>query len=583
MDCVLHIEGALGIDHADVPLTSKQVTEVVGPNASGKTSIAVAAQAVFARNANPLRLPATLAKWYLFDQTGDGSVRFDDEGVETVWWPATQKITGPAEKDPVSSEAAVGLVDFVSRTGTKERLVALQDALLPDDEIVIQKVTGRLGEYLPASDVKGAVHHVRERGWDATQAVYADRARVTKREWSAITNVYYGVRVAADWRPDGWIADMDGMTVGRAEAAVTDVRDALEALHRVQAVSEQDRERAEAARDALPELKRRATECDDKVRRIDSERAGLPLGEASRAVQTARAAVKAADAEVRRYKKTEKHQRCPHCDRALTIRPGGEIVAFDAEVLEQLTAAAAERKRDAAAVAAGLEARLDDLDSEHNLLTDERRRALAVHFAAQKAADDAQGKAALADHPLADDMRAAALSEAEQAVEDARDVVKMVKAQREAAGLHETIVRYAAIATQLGPKGVRARMIDEGRRKLRGGLVALSRTTGWAIVEVDESGTVVYDGLPVPMCSESERWRAQACIQLTLAAITGAQVVVLDRADLLDAATRASLFRGLRRVTAATGMAVLVCSTGEPLAEKPEWGRQVVVEEGVTA
>ena len=37
-----------------------------------------------------------------------------------------------------------------------------------------------------------------------------------------------------------------------------------------------------------------------------------------------------------------------------------------------------------------------------------------------------------------------------------------------------------------------------------------------------------------PLCSESERWRTQRShIQLTLAAITGSKVVVLDRADLL--------------------------------------------------
>ena len=46
------------------------------------------------------------------------------------------------------------------------------------------------------------------------------------------------------------------------------------------------------------------------------------------------------------------------------------------------------------------------------------------------------------------------------------------------------------------------------------------------------------------MCSESERWRAQAAIQLTLGAITCSKVVVLDRGDLLDAPNRARAGEG---------------------------------------
>ena len=45
----------------------------------------------------------------------------------------------------------------------------------------------------------------------------------------------------------------------------------------------------------------------------------------------------------------------------------------------------------------------------------------------------------------------------------------------------------------------------------------------------------MWDTRPVQLCSESEKWRAQAAIQLTLAAMTGSRAVVLDRADLLDA------------------------------------------------
>ena len=58
----LEIENTLGIERAAIDLEPGQIVEVVGPNASGKTSLAVCAQAVLARESNPLGLSAADAK-----------------------------------------------------------------------------------------------------------------------------------------------------------------------------------------------------------------------------------------------------------------------------------------------------------------------------------------------------------------------------------------------------------------------------------------------------------------------------------------------------------------------------------------
>ena len=59
--------------------------------------------------------------------------------------------------------------------------------------------------------------------------------------------------MAADWRPDGWLADFDHLTPQIAEERVTNARDALNALHRVQAISESEQEAAESAAADLPD------------------------------------------------------------------------------------------------------------------------------------------------------------------------------------------------------------------------------------------------------------------------------------------------------------------------------------------
>ena len=50
----LSIQQTLGIVNAEIDLEPGRIVEVVGPNASGKTSLAVCAQAVLSRDSNPL-------------------------------------------------------------------------------------------------------------------------------------------------------------------------------------------------------------------------------------------------------------------------------------------------------------------------------------------------------------------------------------------------------------------------------------------------------------------------------------------------------------------------------------------------
>ena len=154
-------------------------------------------------------------------------------------------------------------------------------------------------------------------------------------------------------------------------------------------------------------------------------------------------------------------------------------------------------------------------------------------------------------------------------MEDAREVVRLVRAEAEAARLHQTIARYADIARALGPEGVRAKMLAAGLTKLNAGLGVIAKAAAWPLTAVGDNGGIAIADRPIALCSESERWRAQSAIQLTLGAITGSKVVVLDRGDLLDASNRAGLVKAVSRVVGKTGMAVLLCSTGMAVSDAP--------------
>ena len=69
----------LGIVDAEIDLEPGRIVEVVGPNASGKTSIAVCAQAVLARDSNPLGLSAAESKRN-YPHDGAEDAKRDDTG-----------------------------------------------------------------------------------------------------------------------------------------------------------------------------------------------------------------------------------------------------------------------------------------------------------------------------------------------------------------------------------------------------------------------------------------------------------------------------------------------------------------------
>ena len=563
----LHVENTLGIVSAEIELIPGQILEVVGPNASGKTSLAVCAQAVLARESNPMGLSAADAKrCYPHDGSEDARVELAD----VTWWPMRGTLQGPTyvpSDAPLSHPEAVGLVDFTAKRGAKERAAVFQNALLPPPEAVMEAVKERLATYLDPKDLAGAMEMLAERGWEATESIYADRAKEAKQGWRAITARNYGVRVAADWRPDGWLADFDHLTVQQAEERVTNARDALNALHRVQAVSEAEQEAAERAKADIPALQGNVAKYEGELAKMNADLAAIPLDAANAEVKRIQNAI----AEINRA--LANRQNCPHCDGALFI-VNGQVQPANMDI--------AEHERSLTSL------RSDHYDADAHAHDMADRHGNAFEHKAQPNLDRAKTELSLANKVAAKSGTVqtegdrAALAQTEQEVEDSREVVKMVSAEADAARLHETICRYVEIAKALGPEGVRAKLLEDGLRKLNGGLATIAKAAGWPLVNIAENGGILSGhgiGRPIAMCSESERWRAQAALQLTLAAITKSKCVVLDRVDLLDDANRLGLTKAVERVVGKTGMSVLLCGTGAVGDRYAPW-QQVGLQSG---
>ena len=336
------IHHLLGIDSAEVEVGPGEIVEVVGPNASGKTSFAVIVQALAGRNANPLGLSIGDArKTYLHrgDEDGFGRLRFSDsvsvDADLVEWIPRNATMSAPTageSSEPLSRPEAVGLVDFVGRQSDKARAAMLQPILLPPPEEVLGALKNLLKGKMSEQDLLGVLKSVQDRGWDKTEAVYGDRARIAKRSWCGITGQSrYGVSIAADWLPDGWLADYDGKTVLEAEGDVTAARDALALLHKAQAVaevrdeiiSEQEQHGAKKAKAALPALRVKVSEAEEMRQ---EKRAFVAHARTRESEQKGR--IQATGVEIRQVQGRQAPQTslCPNCDTPLMIRGGEDCV-----------------------------------------------------------------------------------------------------------------------------------------------------------------------------------------------------------------------------------------------------------------
>ena len=107
-----------------------------------------------------------------------------------------------------------------------------------------------------------------------------------------------------------------------------------------------------------------------------------------------------------------------------------------------------------------------------------------------------------------------------------------------AAGHHAEVQQWSAIADALSPSGIQAEMIAEALDPLNARLAEHAALAQWQPPRIGADMVITVGGRLYPLLSESERWRADALLAVTIAQLSGLRLVVLDRLDVLDATGR---------------------------------------------
>lgn len=251
----IRISNMLRVERAEIALERGAITTVAGRNASGKTSLATIAGALFAADGNPVGASKGQGKVYLRDGADAGVAELLDpnDGIMVRWLAQSGELASLYEGESGSSPAGVGLIDFCAAMSPAARVGLWETYFLPPPEVLEARIRKALEPYVNKTLLEELMEHSREdKGFDGIVKAYQARARDAKRSWTRITGEEWGIKKAGDWLPDGWLADLDGTTLEAADKVVDEAKHVVQSGQIAHAVDASLIAQAEEAKAKVP-------------------------------------------------------------------------------------------------------------------------------------------------------------------------------------------------------------------------------------------------------------------------------------------------------------------------------------------
>lgn len=508
---------------ADFEAVVKGQLIVAGANASGKSSVCKGVAAAITGDLLPFRgVKKGTADLLVRDGGNEASVTIEGaDGSVVAVWPACKLHTKGTP--PKGTPIACALVDPIdmSEAETADWLIELLEAI-PDTEALTKALVAGGASDVEASDIAASVY---SRGWDAAAADTKEGGIKAKGEWERITGSKYGSAKGQTWRPAGWRADMEAVSIEAAKAHADDLAALVETARKNALVGESRRRDAERQMATRQDAHRQLPQ--DK-RDIEAARADLDAAKAARSELGVG---------------VENPLTCPCCGEALMLTIKGLVKLPVKTALASDVDLAERRVSETSRVLAAAEARL------------------ARHQAEIAAGDRAQEF--VADLPPVPDERE--LGDLRGRAGDAQREYEMCNRTARAAEAHAKIQKLSECYRLLSPNGLRRATLDKMIGEFAIELEAITARAGWGPVAFTATLDVTYGGRPVSLVSDSEKWRARAAIQIAAAKRDGSEIVILDGADILDPAGRNGLMKGLADMPALIGMTLRESEVSEKM------------------
>jgi hypothetical protein len=533
----IKIDNFRGIEAAEISVAP--VTLVAGRNGAGKTSVCQAVAAALAGEIIPIE---DLTKAHAGRLVRGGapvgtiSATGDTWTADVVYPEATRSTTG---NPPQVSAHAAGTVSIVDAP-KKERAKILTEILRaePDRHALAAALVG-----MPENLIERIWQTIQAQSWDAAYAHARETGTRTKGGWEAVTGERYGSQKAAAWVPAAWSPELTLATEAALVEVVTHEREWLEA-----AISESAVSTAEVAR-----LKSDSAGAQDASARAESIKTQAATLEADKK------AIRENMAKMPPATQTA-FELCPNCRAPLSVINGKIFVAQTVD--ESVLAARREALDDCQKTIQMIDTKLTDLNREYSAT----RSALAIAQAAAKRLAEIAARPAHADTAKNVDDCRARVAAAEARLSAWRSNAQAKKFVSEIAG-------NQTICAALEPGGLRLAALQTALADINAGMMSLCEAARWRPVQIGADMSIVYGGTPYMLASESEQFRCRVAVQLVIARADGSEVVIIDRADILDAAGRNGLLKAILHMRSARPMAAIVGMTASAKTDVPDLSR----------
>lgn len=523
----LKIRGIAGIERADIDIHG--ITLLVGVTGAGKTTVADCAAA--ALTGNPMMRGITqknrLGSLVRSGHDSGYLVLSDESGEISIKYPDAETVT---EGTPlVASPVAAGQIKIaaIKDAERSKQLLAILGADPTKDDLI----KAFKSEDMPDGAVDKVWKVIEDNGWDAAAKKAEDRGREHKGRWEQATGgERYGSAKSQDWRPEGWVEDLEGADLSALEQKLGDAQKAYAELAGKNKATDVDRERLETLRAELPET-------EDRLENAQAAHA---------------AAVKAsADAweALNALPPIPKDQSidCPHCGKGVVVRIAGAdkyTLLKDEDGLSEEQIAKRRADQTAATTAVANAGTAKDAA--------ERELRNAQNAFEQKKAEISKYEDLLARGESGD---ADALDAALHAVEQAGEHLSLVRMKSEAEKITKIIAVNAKLVEILRPDGLRKKKLRKQLQSFNKSLADLSKLAGTPTVEIEYDLSVTFGGRNYALLSAGEKLVVDATLQAAVAGVDGSKMIVVDGGETAVGPYRA----GLMKMISAQKIDAIIC------------------------
>ena len=564
----------------DLDLAEDTPNLVTGPNSCGKTSLARVIAALVTHDPNPAGMSAAHAKAYVRDGAAEGYAALE----EVVWSPPSGMTIPPGEK-PQSLPHTVGLVDFLAATRSKsDRSKVWEGLFLPEDPEAILRPRWKQSQ----QQLQAVLEQIKTEkgGWEAVANIYKGQKLQFRRRWEEITGQRFGDKKAAEWKPDDWHVDLEGLSEDDVMTAVTEASDALRAISVRQAVDQERIDKGIEARDVdVPRVEAKIEERRNVLKPLqeifEKKKAALEPLTAKRVeigaqVDKIKKDAAALKTKISAAKEPAPDADCPHCGEPLTIT---------ADKVSKFTKGNfAEQKARAQQSLDEMKKSYDELTKAHKNAVDQENDAKTNVEMARRDMDDVSREinefagelsvhkrtAADAELEVDDGVSEAERSKLENAKANAQSRLHAWRRNRDAAQAYENYVEKEATQKLLEADGARGEHMQKHMENVRKCLKSVTDKTGWKPITVTRTYEVLSNGRPAQLCAANEQMKCQWALQTACAMLKqpASRWLILDAADVL----RGEDWDGLVTLVDAVhskfpALQVVVCAT---LTDTPE-------------